>query len=116
MKNIINNFQELGEDVQEYVSLKTEYALLNAVDRTTSIMAKIFSMVTLLMISMAIILFLSMAAAWGIGALIDNIAMGFLITAGFYCIAGALIFVYRKSVITDKIADYITDIITKTED
>lgn len=83
---------DIGEkyikDTQEYYKLKVFQQLTVSV----SMIAKVLCIGALLFIGL---IFLSFAAAIALGEMLNNIALGYLIVAGFFLIVGGIAYVTR---------------------
>lgn len=96
-------FEELKENldqaearVRSYVRLSTDYYQLKGFKiMMHGIVA--FSKVLLVgTIGILALFFLSLAASFGIGQILDNTFYGFLCVGGFYTLAGILAYVFRR--------------------
>lgn len=84
LEDFVTHSTELGETAYKL-------ARINAVRKTTNISANlIFSIIASILIIFSL-LFVSAAAAWWLGDLLNSRAIGFLVVAGFYILL--LIFV-----------------------
>lgn len=101
-------------DLKVYVEKKIELTSLEAQDKGAVLAAAIFSNVlgiALLLVGVFLLLF---AAAFGLGYLFNNIAVGFLILAVIFIIAGTYIYKTKRNAIKNKLEREITLFIQKT--
>lgn len=86
---------DIGEkylkDTQEYYKLKIFQQLTISV----SMIAKVLCIGGLLFIGL---IFLSFSAAFALGEMLNSIALGYLIVAGFFLILGFIVYLTRASI------------------
>ena len=99
--------QRIKEDAKDILNhsqdyLETLYKLnvVRATKKASNIASGLVNSLLLFFISLCILLFLSIAAAWWIGQELNNPALGFLCVAGFYIILAITLIALRKSVIS----------------
>jgi hypothetical protein len=92
-KDIINHSQD-------YLETFYKLSIVRATKKASNIASGVVNSVLLFFISLCILLFLSMAAAWWIGQKLSNPALGFLSVAGFYVVLIIILIVLRKTVIS----------------
>jgi hypothetical protein len=56
--------------------------------------------------SFAVLLFLSMGAAWWLGKITGSAALGFVCVAGFYLVLALIVFAFRKSLINIPVINF----------
>jgi hypothetical protein len=99
INNTTDSATEIGEkyldDTKEYVRLKIFQQLTISI----SMIAKALIIGGLLFIGL---IFLSVAAALAIGKWFDNVALGYVIVAGFFLIIGGILYLQR-SIISKRI-------------
>ncbi len=95
-ENLKENLSDIDSNVKSYIEHNREYYQL----KTFKILMKfITSFTKMLLIAAIVLIFLfliSLAASYGIGQLMDNIAYGFAIVGLFYMIIGIIIFLLRN--------------------
>jgi uncharacterized membrane protein YqjE len=103
-------------DLKVYVEKKIELTSLEAQDKGAVLAAAVFSNVlgiALLLVGGFLLLF---AAAFGLGYLFNNIALGFLVLAVVFIIAGTYIYKTKRNAIKNKLERDIALFIQKTFD
>lgn len=92
-KDIINH---AGDYLETYYKL----TVVRATKKASDVASGVVNSVLLFFISLCILLFLSMAAAWWLGDVMNNPALGFLSVAGFYVMLVIILVALRKNVIS----------------
>jgi hypothetical protein len=99
--------QKLKEDAKDILQHAGDYAetfyklsLVRLTKKVSDVASGVVNSVLIFFISLCIILFLSLAAAWWLGAVLDSPAGGFLIVAGFYTLLVLVLILMRKKVIS----------------
>jgi len=92
-KDIINHSQD-------YLETLYKLSIVRATKKASNIASGLVNSLLLFFISLCILLFLSIAAAWWIGQELNNPALGFLSVAGFYVLLAIILIALRKSVIS----------------
>lgn len=103
-------------DLKVYVEKKIELTSLEAQDKGAVLAAAVFSNVlgiALLLVGLFLLLF---AAAFGLGYLFNNIAIGFLVLSLIFVIAGIYIYKTKRNAIKNKLERDITAFIQNTFD
>jgi len=114
--NIKENLGEVNENAQQYVNSSVSYYKLKAFKL---LMKGVTSMSQLLITGFILViaaLFISFAASFGIGELLDNRFLGFLIVGVFYILV-AIIFYANRQIIERKILkEFSEDFFDELED
>ncbi|MBK6640782.1 MAG: phage holin family protein [Bacteroidia bacterium] len=90
------HLSELLGNAVDYLETRIQIAKLDAADAGASAASSMLTWIILVFASAIMLLFFSIGAALGIGYLLDNHALGFVITGGVYFIAVAMLYSYRK--------------------
>lgn len=83
--------QKLIDKVKEYVKVRSELSMLNAVDKGTQLFANLFTDGLVLILIVLAGLFGSLALGFYLSELIGNTYIGFLIVAGIYLLAALIL-------------------------
>lgn len=83
--------QKLIDKVKEYVKVRSELSMLNAVDKGTQLFANLFTDGLVLILIVLAGLFGSLALGFYLSELIGNTYVGFLIVAGIYLLAALIL-------------------------
>jgi hypothetical protein len=99
--------QNIKEDAKDIINHTTDYletfyklSLVRATKKASDIASGIVNSLLLFFTILCIILFASTAAAWWLGDLLDNPALGFLLVASFYLLLALILIMTRKKVIS----------------
>ncbi len=99
-----DNVNEVNENTQKYVNASIAYYKLKAFKLLTLSITSLSKLLVTGFILVIGIIFISFAVSKGIGSLLDNEFLGFLIVGVFYIIV-ALIFHYNKKFMERKILE-----------
>ncbi len=105
------NVAEIYAIARSYLTTRIELWKLSLLEKTALAGAFIVSSVIIVMIVAFCLLFVSLAFAFWYGQKTGNMATGFLITAGFYVIAGLIFIISRKHLITRPVIRSLSSII-----
>ena len=99
MASITNHFNQLLQDFRKYIETRMEYAKLDVTEKTVRIVTLLITLFLLTLVIFPFFLFLSFAASYFIGQLLNSVALGFLIVSGVYFVLGMFILILRKPLI-----------------
>ena len=103
-------FSDAKLALEKYVEDKLLLLKLQAVEKISKLSSEMFSGLLIGIISLFIILFLSMMAAWYFGQLLNNVFWGFGIISAFYILVLILILVFRKKLLERSITNTVINI------
>jgi len=99
--------QKIKEDAKDILQHAADYAdtfyrlsLVRVTKKISDVAAVTVNSVLIFFISLCIILFLSLAGAWWVGAMLNSPAAGFLVVAGFYVLLVLILVLMRKKIIS----------------
>lgn len=99
--------QKIKDDAKDILQHAGDYAetfykltLVRLTKKISDAASGIVNSVLIFFISLCIILFLSLAGAWWIGAMLNSPAGGFLIIACFYILLAIILVLMRKKIIS----------------
>ena len=95
MENQSSSIESLIDRVKSYAETRIDLLKLKAIDKSSSFLSTLVTMIVLGMVGLIFIILLNIGLALYIGSLVGNAYYGFFIVAGFYLIAGLVIFVCR---------------------
>lgn len=78
------HFEELKKEIQSYVSTKIEIIQLSVIKSITKVTSRIIRMILLTLVFLFFMVIASIAGAIYLGNYLHDLALGFLIVAGFY--------------------------------
>jgi len=110
------NMAEMIKIARSYVNTRIELWKLSLLEKTSLAGAFFLSSVVIVLIIAFCLLFVSLAFAYWYGQRTGDLAMGFLITAGFYVILGLIFILNRKTIITGPIIRSLTSILYKDDE
>jgi len=99
--------QNLKEDAKDIINHAGDYAetfyklsLVRASKKVSDVGSAVVNSILIFFISLCILLFASMAAAWWLGNVLNSPALGFLLVASFYLLLVLVLILMRKKIIT----------------
>jgi hypothetical protein len=103
METKLSNLDSLGESLEQYGKTSFELARLLAVKKTASVISITVPSVLFVLISSLVILSLTIGMSLYLGQLLGSSWMGFFCMAGFYALAGILIYFFFSVRISERI-------------
>lgn len=97
--------QTIIDKVKEYVKVRTELSVLNAVDKGSKLFAGMVTDGLVFLLCLLTILFGSLALGFYLSEVFGNTYAGFLIIAGFYLIAALILNSIKEKYIEKRIID-----------
>ncbi|MDQ6757963.1 MAG: phage holin family protein [Bacteroidota bacterium] len=95
MENQSTSIETLIERVKSYVETRIDLLKLKAIDKSSSFLSLLITMIVVILIALIFFIFLNIGIALYLGDLLGKSYFGFFIIAGFYIIAGLVIFSLR---------------------
>lgn len=99
MEEILNRAEELVTHVKEYVDNRVSSAKLKAAEKTSGIVSSMLAAVIVGAVFFLFTLFASTSLAYALSGLTGKVSLGFLIVAGFYLLAGFIVWTGRKKIL-----------------
>ena len=99
-QNIKEDAKDILNHSQDYLETLYKLSVVRATKKASNIASGLVNSLLLFFISLCILLFLSIAAAWWIGQELNNPSLGFLSVAGFYILLAIVLIALRKNVIS----------------
>lgn len=103
MKNTDEFMASAGETFEyarHYIKQQGDYIRLEAAERISKTTSALATAMVLSIFSLLVLIMLSLAAAFWIGKAIGSYAEAFVIVSVAYCVLGALIFIFRRQLVT----------------
>lgn len=116
MSSFFNNISSLPNDVVEYINLQIDLVKLQITEKSTNVISNIITYIILSVVGIFMLICLTIGGALAINTNFDNNYAGFFIVAGIYFLLGIILYVSRKALITNKIADILTNVLINDED
>ena len=101
--------EQLVEKVKEYVNVRKELTILNAVNKGSQLMAGLITDGLVLILAVLAFLFGSLALGFYLSELLGNSYAGFLIVAGIYLLAALILNSIKEKVVEKKIINSIIE-------
>ena len=102
MKNtdeILASAGETFEYARHYIRQQGDYIRLEAAERISKTTSAMVTALVLGIFSMLVLIMLSLAAAFWLGESIGSYAEAFVIVAAAYCLLGSLVFIFRRRLV-----------------
>jgi hypothetical protein len=116
IKKTFEKVEELVMHVQQYANNKIEEVKLGTAEKGSKLVAGSITIIVCLLIFSLFLLFISVAIAFALAKATGEMYMGFTIVAGFYLIAGVLVYIFRYRLLTAPIINAFLKKITKGDD
>lgn len=97
MSEQTTNLHEAKKHLEGYVNNHLELAKLEAAERTAKVAASVAVSLSTFVLVLAVLVFLSLAAAFYLGQLLAALYWGFLLVSGFYLLLLVLFAVFGKT-------------------
>lgn len=97
--------EALVDRVKSYAETRIDLLKLKAIDKGSSFISLIITMISVVLIGFIFFMFISIGIALFLGDLLGKSYYGFFIIAGFYGITGLVFFVYRAKWLKTPIAN-----------
>ena len=109
-------FGHLIQEVKQYLSLQKEYVLMDTADKLIVILSSVAIAVVCFVLGAMALFFLTLALAHWIGAVTDNVPLGFLCIALFHLAILVLFFRNRNKWIIQPLARAIVRLFVSKEE
>ena len=96
MENQSSPVDSLLERVKIYVETRIDLLKLKAIDKSSSFLSLLISMIIVILMSFIFIILLSVGIALFLGEMLGKTYYGFFIVAGFYLLVGLMLFAFRN--------------------
>lgn len=95
-KELLANIADLKDNLQKYLETKISYYGILAFEKAVKILSRFMANVVVLMVAMLALLFLSGAAAFYVGELVNSYPLGVLIIGGAYLLLAIILYASRN--------------------
>jgi hypothetical protein len=116
MSELFTHIEELASDAREYVNTKVEVAKLNTAAKVSSITSNIVARIIVAVVFVFFLLFAGMAAGFALGEWLGKTYWGLLVVAGFYLLAGIIVWLAREKMIRIPVMNAIIQQLFKEND
>ena len=96
---MLDGINDLKEDLLEYLEVKLDLIRLHTAENLSRIFSNVAAVLVIGYLLFFILLFVSFAAGFYIGSLLDSNELGFLCIAGFYTLLLILFLAFRKQIV-----------------
>ena len=108
-----SDVEGLFSQAGDYLNTRLELLKLKTVDKASEFISSVVSKLALILFFVIFTLILSMAAAFWIGDILGKTFYGFFIIAGFYLVAGIVLYACRRKWLKAPIANVLIKKILK---
>ncbi len=105
MENQSSPVESLIDRVKSYVETRIDLLRLKAIDKSSSFLSLLISMIVVILISFISMLLLSVGIALLVGECLGKTYYGFFVVGGFYLITGLVLFAFRNKWLKTPIAN-----------
>lgn len=105
MENQTSSVESLIDRVKSYVETRIELLKLKAIDKSSSFVSTLVSMVFVVVMMTLMVILLSVGVSLWLGECFGKSYYGFFAVAGFYLITGLLIFLFQDKWLKPPIAN-----------
>lgn len=105
MENQSSPIDSLIDRVKIYVETRIDLLKLKAIDKSSSLLSLMVSMIIVILMSFIFIILLSVGVALLLGEMLGKTYFGFFIVAGFYLLVGFMLFAFRNKWMKTPIAN-----------
>jgi hypothetical protein len=96
---MVENIDNIRKEIQEYVEVKFDLIRLHTAEQLSRILTSVTTVVIGGYLLFLILMFLSFAAGFFFGSLLDSNEAGFLCVAGFYFLMLIIFLIFRKKIV-----------------
>jgi len=96
---MLDDINDLKKDLLEYIEVKLDLIRLHIAENLSRIFSNVATIAVIGYLLFFIVLFISFAAGFYIGSLLDSNDLGFLCIAGFYTLLLILFLAFRKQIV-----------------
>jgi hypothetical protein len=104
---VVHKIENLLEHVKDYAETKVKLVELEMQDKVAETVSSLVSAIIIGMLSLLVVLFVSLGAAWQLGQYFKNTSIGFYIVAGFYLLVGIVIYAFRNQLLKTPMANFL---------
>lgn len=97
-KELLAHIVSLKDNIQKYLETRFSYYGILAFEKAAKALSLLFANFLVVAILLLALLFISGAAAWFLGDLLDSYGYGMLIVGGFYLLLALVLFVWRRNI------------------
>ena len=107
MQEEINRVEKLTENFKEYVNTRYDIVTLKVTQKTADIGSQSIAFILIGLFAGMFLLFINIAAAFFISAVLKINYAGFFIVAGFYLMLTLILILFRKKLVTHPLRNLI---------
>jgi HEAT repeat protein len=100
---MLDDINDLRKDILEYIEVKLDLVRLHTAENLSRIFSNVATIAVIGYLLFFIILFISFAAGFYIGSLLDSNELGFLCVAAFYAMLLILFLTFRKQIVEQSV-------------
>ena len=107
MENLATNIERLCEKAERFSKTSIELLKLNAVDKTSDVIASLAFLLSLSIIVAIFTFFVNIGIALVLGRYLEDYALGFFIVSGFYLVFAIVLYKFRHPLIKTPIGNLV---------
>lgn len=115
MSELFTHMEELATGARNYFKTRVEVVKLNAAAKVSSVTSNIIARIIVAVVFVFFLFFAGMAAGFALGEWFGKTYWGFLAVAGFYLLAGIIVWIAREKMIRIPIMNSIIQQLFKEE-
>jgi hypothetical protein len=116
MSELFTHIEELAGSARNYLHTRIEVVKLNTAAKVSSVTSNIVARIVVAVVFIFFLFFGGMAAAFALGEWLGRTYWGFLAVAGFYLIAGIVVWLAREKMIRMPIMNAIIEQLFKEDE
>lgn len=116
MEKVFAKTEELADNIKELVNVKLDSVKLSVAEKSSRVASNLIAGIIVAITVTCFVIFFSVALAYFLGMLLDNIWLGFLIVSGIYLFAALIIRLLKEKMIRIPIMNSILSQLVKEED
>ncbi|HIS33851.1 MAG TPA: phage holin family protein [Candidatus Avirikenella pullistercoris] len=111
----MNRVEQTAADATDYVLLQLDKFKLRLLDNLATLFNTVFGVIVIMVLLSFVVMFLGIAATWGLAELIGSLVGATLIMASVFLIAAILVYAFRKKLIINPVVRMLSKIMFETD-
>ncbi len=107
MKELKTKATELSDSITDYIQTYYKLTILKTTEKATGVVASLLSSIVALFLGIFVIMFLGVALAVWLGELVQNVALGYVLTAAVFLLIIVILVLLRKKIVFPMIRNLI---------
>lgn len=106
----INSFQQLYQEVKQYMELQKDYVKLELTEKLTILFSTLILAILIMILGVMILFYLSLSLAYLLEPHVGGLTISYVIIAGIVLLLIVLIYIFRKSLIINPIINFLANL------